>query len=503
MAEFDIAIIGGGINGTGLARDAAGRGLRVLLVEMNDLASGTSSASTKLIHGGLRYLEQRAFRLVREALNEREVLLRMAPHAIRPMRFVLPPRAGLRAPLTLRFGLLLYDWLGARKLLPASRTVDLTHNAVGQPLARQFRYGFEYSDCAVDDARLVVLNAIDARERGAVVRTRTKLVRTERREEWELILNSHGRREVTSARVLINAAGPWIGEVAENVIRKPLSRPVRLIKGSHIVVRRRFEHDTGYVLQADGGRVVFALPFGEVFTLIGTTDENFIGDLNAVAPDSGEILYLCKVMNEYFREKISPDELVWSFSGVRALADDGADKPEDVTRDYQLVLDEPFREAPLLTVYGGKITTYRCLAEAAMRRIAHFFDMRPAWTARSYLPGGNFAPDGFYGQVAQTIARWPFLSEPHARRLVRAYGTRAERILGQAARLDDLGERFTADLTAAELRYLVEQEWAETAEDVLWRRSKLGLLATPDERIAINGFIAALGRESQSADRHG
>jgi glycerol-3-phosphate dehydrogenase len=503
MAEFDIAIIGGGINGTGLARDAAGRGLRVLLVEMNDLASGTSSASTKLIHGGLRYLEQRAFRLVREALNEREVLLRMAPHAIRPMRFMLPPRAGLRAPLTLRFGLFLYDWLGARKLLPASRTVDLTHNIVGQPLTRQFRYGFEYSDCAVDDARLVVLNAIDARERGAVIRTRTKLVRTERREDWELVLNSHGRREVTSARVLVNATGPWIGEVAEIVIRKALSRPVRLIKGSHIVVRRRFEHDTGYILQADDGRIVFALPFGEMFTLIGTTDENFVGDLNAVAPDSEEILYLCKVMNAYFRDKLTPSDLVWSFSGVRPLVDDGADKPEDVTRDYELVLDEPFREAPLLTIYGGKITTYRRLAEAAVERIAHFFETRPAWTAQSSLPGGDFAPQDFYAQVAEIIARWPFLSEPHARRLIRAYGTRTERFLGQASRLDDLGERFTGDLTAAELRYLVEEEWAETAEDVLWRRSKLGLLATPDERIAINGFIASLGSNRSPAGQHG
>jgi len=503
MAEFDIAIIGGGINGAGLARDAAGRGLRVLLVEMNDLASGTSSASTKLIHGGLRYLEQRAFRLVREALNEREVLLRIAPHVIRPMRFMLPPRAGLRAPLTLRFGLFLYDWLGARKLLPASRTVDLTHNIVGQPLTRQFRYGFEYSDCAVDDARLVVLNAIDARERGAVIRTRTKLVRTERRENWELVLNSHGRREVTSARVLINAAGPWIGEVAENMIRKPLSRPVRLIKGSHIVVRRRFEHDTGYILQADDGRVVFALPFGERYTLIGTTDENFVGDLNAVAPDSDEILYLCNVMNAYFRDKLTPSELVWSFSGVRPLIDDGADKPEDITRDYELVLDEPFREAPLLTIYGGKITTYRRLAEAAMQRIAHFFETRPAWTAQSPLPGGDFAPQDFYAHVAELIARWPFLSEPHARRLFRAYGMRADRILGSATRLEDLGERLTGDLTAAELRYLVEEEWAETAEDVLWRRSKLGLAATPDERIAINGFIASLGSKPSTAGRHG
>jgi glycerol-3-phosphate dehydrogenase len=498
MADFDLAIIGGGINGTGLARDAAGRGLRVLLIEMNDLASGTSSASTKLIHGGLRYLERRAFRLVREALTEREVLLRMAPHVIRPMRFMLPPLPGLRAPLKLRLGLFLYDWLGARKLLPASRTVDLTHHMVGQPLQPQFRYGFEYSDCCVDDSRLVVLIALDAAQRGATIRTHTRCERAERRDEWELVLSARGRRDVATARVLVNAAGPWIGEVADTVIRRPLPKPVRLIKGSHIVVRRRFEHDTGYILQAADGRVVFALPFAQDFTLIGTTDENFVGDLNSPAPDADEILYLCETFNEYFRDKVAPDELVWSFAGVRALYDDGAGKPEDVTRDYKLVLDKPFREAPLLTIYGGKITTHRRLAEAAMERLRQFFEARPPWTAGSSLPGGEFAPDGFYALVAEVIGRWPFLSEPHARRLVRAYGRRAERILGQAQSMDDLGPRFTADLTGAEVRYLVENEWAETAEDVLWRRSKLGLKATPDERIAINQFIVSLnGKAAQ------
>jgi glycerol-3-phosphate dehydrogenase len=492
MADFDLAIIGGGINGTGLARDAAGRGLRVLLVEMNDLASGTSSASSKLIHGGLRYLERRAFRLVREALGEREVLLRMAPHVIRSMRFVLPPMPDMRSPLLLRFALFVYDMLGARKLLPAARTVDLTHNPVGQPLNRVFRYGFEYSDCWVDDSRLVVLNALDAAEHGAVIRTRTRCTRVERREDWELVLNSRGRRDVATARALVNAAGPWIGEVADNVIRKPLLAPVRLIKGSHIVVRRRFEHACGYLLQAADGRVVFALPFAEDFTLIGTTDENFVGDLNSVTPDLDEITYLCDAVNQYFRDKVTPDELVWSFSGVRALYDDGADKPEDVTRDYELVLDEPFREAPLLTIYGGKITTHRRLAEAAMDRIGKFFEARPPWTAGSTLPGGDFAPDGFYALVAEIIGRWPFLSEPHARRLVRAYGRRVERILGDAQSMEDLGPRFTGDLTGAEVRYLVENEWAQTAEDVLWRRSKLGLTATAEERTAISQFIASL-----------
>jgi glycerol-3-phosphate dehydrogenase len=495
MTRFDIAIIGGGINGTGIARDATGRGLKVLLVEMNDLASGTSSASSKLIHGGLRYLEHGAFRLVREALTEREVLLRMAPHAIRPMRFLLPPMQGLRAPLTLRFGLLLYDWLGARKLLPASRTVDLTHNMLGQPLQRQFRFGFEYSDCSVDDARLVVLNAVDARERGAVVRTRTKLVSAERGAEWDLVLDSNGRREAVPARVLINAAGPWIAELAETVIRQPLSNPVRLVKGSHIVVRRRFAHESGYILQAPGRRVVFALPFAQEFTLIGTTDENFAGNLSAPAPDAQEVRYLCDVMNTYFRGKVTPAEVVWSFSGVRPLLDDGASCPEDVTRDYKLIFERPDGRAPLLTVYGGKITTYRRLAEAALDKIAAHLTCGPAWTARSHLPGGDFPPDRFDEQISETMKRWPFLAEPHARRLTHAYGRRVERVLGDAVSMHDLGPLFTADLTGAEVRYLVEQEWAETADDVLWRRSKLGLIATPDERLALTRRIAELKGE--------
>jgi glycerol-3-phosphate dehydrogenase len=491
MAEFDLAIIGGGINGTALARDAAGRGISVLLVEMNDLGSGTSSASSKLIHGGLRYLEHGAFRLVREALNEREVLLRMAPHLVRPMRFMLPPIPGLRSALFLRFGLILYDLLGARKLLPASRTVDLTHHAVGQPLKRTFRYGFEYSDCWVDDSRLVVLTALDAAERGAVIRTRTRCARAERRGEWELVLNARGRREVKTARVLVNAAGPWIGPVADTVIREPLPKAVRLIKGSHIVVRRHFEHEYGYLLQAQDRRIVFVLPFAREFALIGTTDENFVGDLNSVAPEPSEIAYLCNVVNRYFRDKVTPDELVWSFSGVRALYDDHADRPEDVTRDYELVLDQR-NGAPLLTIYGGKITTHRKLAEAALARIGHFFGARPRWTAGSKLPGGEFDPEQFDAEVAKTMARWPFLPVSHAQRLMGAYGRRAERFLNEAKSADDLGPRFVDDLTAAEVRYLVENEWAQNADDVLWRRSKIGLKATAEDRTALDQFISSL-----------
>jgi glycerol-3-phosphate dehydrogenase len=492
MADYDLAIIGGGINGTGLARDAAGRRLRVLLVEQNDLASGTSSASTKLVHGGLRYLEHGAVRLVREALAEREVLLRMAPHIIRPLRIMLPPAPGLRSALRSRLGLFIYDMLGGRKLLPATSNVNLTRHPVGQPLKRSFRYGFEFSDCQADDARLVVLNALNAAERGADIRTRSRCVRAERRDDWELVINARGRRQVATARVLVNAAGPWIGEVADTVIRRPLPAPVRLVKGTHIVVPRRFEHDRGYLLQAADGRVVFALPFAQEFTLIGTTDENFAGDVNAPAPEPDEILYLCHTVNGYFRDQIAPDDVVWAFAGVRSLYDDGADRPEDVTRDYVLTLDASDGQAPLLSVYGGKITTYRRLAEAAMASLAPHLGAAPAWTAGSALPGGDFPVNGIDALVTEALRRWPFLAKAHARRLVRAYGRRVERILKNAQSMDELGPRFAGDLTGAEVRYLVDNEWALGADDVLWRRSKLGLKATPEHIAALEAFIAAL-----------
>jgi glycerol-3-phosphate dehydrogenase len=331
------------------------------------------------------------------------------------------------------------------------------------------------------------------------VRTRTKLTRAERHDEWHLVFNTRGKRSTATARGLVNAAGPWIGPVADTVIRVPLKAPARLIKGSHIVVRRRFEHDNGYIFQAADGRVVFALPFAQDFTLIGTTDENFVGDVNSPAPTPEEILYLCNTVNEYFRDKVTPDELVWSFAGVRALYDDGAGQPEDVTRDYTLMLDETPHEAPLLTVYGGKITTHRKLAEAAMAKIGHFFQALPPWTEGSTLPGGDFPPGGFYALVAELIGNWPFLAEPHARRLARAYGRRAEAILANAKAFNDLGDVFTGDLTAAEVRYLMTHEWAQTAEDVLWRRTKFGLTATNEERGALERFMALFSAETARA----
>jgi glycerol-3-phosphate dehydrogenase len=489
MADFDLAIIGGGINGAGIARDAAGRGLRVLLVEQNDLASGTSSASTKLIHGGLRYLEHFAFRLVREALKEREVLLRMAPHIIRPLRFTLPPHEAGRSSFMLRLGLFIYDHLGGRKLLPPTRTIDLTHHIAGVPLKRRYKYGFQYSDCFVDDARLVVLNALDAAERGASIRTRTKAVRAERSDIWRLVINARGKREAVTARALVNAAGPWVGEVGEMTLRQAGPSRARLVKGSHIVVKRMFDHDSAYIFQNPDGRVVFAIPFQSDFTLIGTTDEDFKGDVNTIAASRDEIRYLCEAVMEYFRQPVTPDEVIWSFAGIRALHDDGSSRPEDTTRDYYLDLDKRYGEAPLLTVFGGKITTYRRLSEQAMQMLSPFFAAGPAFTAREPLPGGNFAWDGIDALIARTRERWPFLSQAHATRLAHAYGTRLDDIMGEATSFEDLGEHFGADLTAREVRYLMDREWALDAEDILWRRTKLGLKLSATESSNLARFM--------------
>jgi len=489
MAEFDLAIIGGGINGAGIARDAAGRGLRVLLVEQADLASGTSSASTKLIHGGLRYLERGAFLLVREALKEREVLLRNAPHIIRPMRFLLQSQPEIRSPLLLRIGLFIYDHLGGREILPATEVVDLKHNILGEPLKGVGGRGFLYSDCWVDDARLVVLNALDAAERGATIRTRTACIRAERGDIWRLVLNANGKSETVTARALVNAAGPWVGPVAETVIGVEGPSRVRLVKGSHIVVKRLFDHGTAYIFQNSDRRVVFALPYERDFTLIGTTDENFTGDPADAAPSTDEIAYLCETASRHFRNPVTPADIVRSFAGVRSLYDDGSRKPEDVTRDYHLDFDNRNGQAPLLTVYGGKITTYRTLAEASMKKFAKAFSPTRAWTATAPLPGGNFPYSGVDAQVAQLRRRWPFVDADHALRLIRAYGTRAGNILGEARSCDDLGQRFGADLTEAEVRYLMTREWAMDADDVLWRRSKLGLRFSENKRAALQRYM--------------
>jgi glycerol-3-phosphate dehydrogenase len=493
MADFDLAVIGGGINGAGIARDAAGRGIKVLLIEQNDLASGTSSASTKLIHGGLRYLEQGAFRLVREALAEREVLLRNAPHLIRPLRFVLPHDRALRPAWLLRAGLFVYDRLAGRRILGGSRVIDLAASEIGAPLKPGFRTGFEYSDARVDDARLVVLNAVDAAERGASIRTRTCLVGAMRDEGvWRLRLETEDEVEKATSRVLVNASGPWVIDVAQHVLHDDPEIPVRLVKGSHIIVRQLFDHDRAYIFQGGDGRVIFAIPYERRYTLIGTTDQEYDDDPAYAAATQDEIEYLCRCASSYFREPLTSEQVIWSYAGVRPLVGAPDAKPQDLSRDYSLLLEVPYREAPLLTVYGGKITTYRRLAEEALAKLGSFFrEARGAWTQGTPLPGGDFAWNAFDALVQHARSRWPFLSEPHARRLVGAYGTRIEHIFGGHKTAEEVGPWFGEELSAAEVRHLMRNEWAASPEDVLWRRSKLGLHLGREGREVLERFMMA------------
>ena len=481
---FDLAIIGGGINGAGIARDAAGRGWSVLLAEKNDLAAATSSASTKLIHGGLRYLEYYEFRLVREALMEREVLWGIAPHIIWPLRFVLPHHAGIRPAWLLRTGLFLYDHIGGRKYLPPTRTLDLRTDPAGAALQPRFTRGFEYSDCWVEDSRLVVLNARDAALRGAEILTRTAVTSAVRDNgAWTVSLDS-GR--TIRARALVNAAGPWVSDVLGTVLRANAPARVRLVKGSHIVVPRLVAHDRCYIFQNADNRIFFAIPYERDFTLIGTTDQDFQGDPADVHISEGEIAYLCAGASDYFRRPVTPDQVVWTYSGVRPLYDDGASAAQAATRDYVLSLDAPAGQPALLSIFGGKITTYRRLAEAALAKIApHLPTPHPAqtegWTARAALPGGDFPRDGYEALVAEFRSRHGFLAEPLARRLVRAYGTSTAAILDGATSLGDLGPAYGAGLTEAELAYLKREEYVTTAADALWRRSRLGLRLSPAE----------------------
>jgi glycerol-3-phosphate dehydrogenase len=491
-STYDLAIIGGGINGCGIARDAAGRGLSVFLCDQGDLAGATSSASTKLIHGGLRYLEQYEFRLVHEALAEREVLLRAAPHIIRPLRFVLPHHAGLRPRWLLRLGLFVYDHLGGRRLLPASKSLDLRNDPAGAPLKPGYTFAFEYSDCWVDDSRLVVLNAVDARSHGASINPRTRCVAAERQgETWRLTLEQveTGNLTTIGASALVNAAGPWVAEVLNHVVHANTPAHVRLVKGSHIVVPRLFNHDRAYIFQNADARIVFAIPYERDYTLIGTTDQDYHGDLAAVAAEDGEIAYLCAAASEYFRVPVRRDSIVWTYSGVRPLYDDGASKAQEATRDYVIELEAPLGAAPLLTVFGGKITTYRRLAEAVLERLAAYLPVGRAWTAKASLPGGDFPVGGAADLVRSLRNAHPFLAESHGQRLVRAYGTRAAALLKGAQRNEDLGKRFGADLTEAEVAYLVDEEWAVTAADILWRRSKLGLWLSPTETAALDQWL--------------
>lgn len=490
---LDIAVIGGGVNGCGIARDAVGRGLKVLLAEQNDLASGTSSASTKLIHGGLRYLEHYEFRLVREALVEREVLLRAAPHIIWPLRFVLPHHKGLRPRWLVRLGLFLYDHLGGRKILPPTRSIDLRHDAAGAPLKPGFTHAFEYSDCWVEDARLVALNARDAAERGAEILVRTRCVEARRAGDlWHLRLEGPGglRREIM-ARALVNATGPWVSSFLGGAVGMNAPDKIRTVKGSHIVVEKLFDHDRAYIFQNADGRICFAIPYEQDFTLIGTTDADFQGEPGKVAISEAETDYLLAAANEYFQASVTRANIRWTYAGIRPLYDDGASKAQDATRDYVLKLEQNAGEAPLLSVFGGKITTYRRLAEAALEKLLPSFPkMGQPWTATATLPGGDFPVNAFATQVGAIAKRYPFLELREARRLVRAYGTRAAQLLGGAKTAADLGRRFGPSLTATEVNYLMDQEWASCADDIVWRRSKLGLHMSQGEQAALQEYIS-------------
>jgi len=491
MTEFDVAIIGGGINGCGIARDAAGRGLSALLVEQGDLASGTSSASSKLIHGGIRYLENYDFRLVRESLHERDLLLKNAPHLCRPMRFVIPHVASMRPAWMLKIGIKLYDFLAGRSVLPRSRVLDLADDPAGAPLRASGGVGFEYSDCVTDDARLVIANAIDARERGADIRTRTRLVSARRQgQRWELVLAEGAKRETLYARALVNAAGPWAGHVLETIVKASTQVKMRLVKGSHIVYPRLHAHDRAYVMQSDDKRIVFAIPFAEKYTLIGTTDVETSGDPTHAAASAEEIQYLCRITERFFRTTVEPSRVVWTYAGIRPLID-GAGTASTATREYQIVSDGGYGEAPLLSLIGGKLTAFRAMSEDVVNRLGHWFVMRGAWTANEPLPGGDLGERGFEGLLSDLALHHAYLPAASARRIAYAYGRRAMNVLGDAKTMEDLGPRILGDLHKRELDYLRKQEWAKTADDVLWRRTKLGVGADGAEIAALEAAMRA------------
>ncbi len=490
---FDLLVVGGGVNGCGIARDAVGRGYSVCLAEMDDLASGTSSMATKLIHGGLRYLEYYEFRLVHESLSEREVLWAMAPHIIKPLRFILPHKKGMRPAWMLRAGLFIYDHMGARKRLPPTRTLNLRHDTAGKPLKPGYGLAFEYSDCWVDDSRLVVLNARDAADRGATIMTRTRVTGARRDGDlWRVTLKNTrtGETEEIAARMLVNATGPWVDRVSRDLPGLEDLHRVRLVKGSHIVVRRLYDHDKCYFFQNADGRIFFAIPYQTDFTMIGTTDLDYEGDPADVAISADEISYLIAAMNGYFAKSITREQVVWAFSGVRPLFDDGASKAQEATRDYVLRFENTAGDPPLLNVYGGKLTTYRRLAESVLEKIDHAFGRTTKpWTRGATLPGGDFDVEGFDKEVAKLRAAHAYLPQETADRLVRLYGTRAAKLLEGAATRADLGEDFGAGLTEREVSYLIENEWAETTGDILWRRTKLGLQMSERDVRALSTYL--------------
>jgi glycerol-3-phosphate dehydrogenase len=514
----DLFIIGGGINGCGIARDAAGRGLSVVLCEKGDLAGATSSASTKLFHGGLRYLEYFEFRLVREALIERETLLRAMPHISWPMRFVLPyhkdmrfesdtPTSrllsvlmpwmkGRRPAWLIRLGLFLYDTLGGRKILPGTSSLSLKGAREGEPLQARFATAYEYSDCWVEDSRLVILNARDAEARGARIHTRAEVVSASAENGiWQVTIKTEGETKTLRAKMLVNAAGPWVGDIIHSKLRLNSRENVRLVRGSHIVTRKLYDHDKCYFFQGTDGRIIFAIPYEQDFTLIGTTDADHDDPARAPVCTDAERDYLCNFASQYFRQPVTAADVVWAYSGVRPLYDDGASSATAATRDYTLKIDRS-TGAPVLNIFGGKITTYRRLAESALEQIGTVLPLaKGKWTAGVPLPGGDFAHDGVAALVADLQRDYPFLTEYWARRLVRAYGTEARAILGTAETASDLGQDFGATLTEAEARWLIAREYAHSAEDVIWRRSKLGLRLTKVQVAALEDWMQQQPRQ--------
>jgi glycerol-3-phosphate dehydrogenase len=486
MADYDLAIIGGGLNGVSMARDAAGRGLRVILLEQGDLGSAASSASPRLIHGDLAVLERRALLRVRTALAERDTWLRIAPHLVRPMRFAIPAHSDERPSWLLRAGLVLYDRLASRSRLPPSVTVDITHHPIGNALKRPFGAAFEYSDCVVDDSRLVIATAVDAAERGAVIRTGARCVRADRLEVWRLAVIDRGRRQVITARALANASGAWTGSVAETVLRLPPPR-AGTVQVSQIVVRRLFENDNVYVFQNADRRLIFASPYERDFTLIGTVGHAFKGDPAIVSMAAADVAYLCDAANRYFRERVEPSDVIRTVSGANMVMDSSGGR---AARDGAVTFDARRGKAPLLTMFGGDVTTSRLRAERAVSRLTPFYPMSPRWTATAALPGGDFAWAKFDAEVDRARERWRFLGEAEAQRLVSAYGSRLAAVLGDAKGRAELGPAFGPDLTAAEVRHLMAREWARFPDDILWRRSKLGLTMSPADCEALTAFMA-------------
>jgi len=518
--DYDLLIIGGGINGTGIARDAAGRGLKVALAEMNDLGEGTSSASTKLFHGGLRYLEYFNFKLVRHALKERETLLQAMPHISWPMRFILPLNTEMRFENTtpasrlinfifpwmkgrrpawmIRFGLFLYDHLGGRKFLAGTTSLILNDSPEGAPLQEKYKKAYEYSDCWVDDSRLVVINARDAKIRGADIFVRTKVTAaTQTKSHWKVTLQNlrENTTQVFSTKMLINAAGPWVSNVLADTLLKHSGTQIRLVRGSHLVIKKLYDHQKSYVFQGNDGRIIFAIPYETDFTLIGTTDvehenSNLIPECSTEEQD-----YLISFANSYFKKAITKADIVWTYSGVRPLYDDGASSATSASRDYVLKIDT-IEGAPILNVYGGKITTYRCLAEDVLKAITPFFPNMPNhWTAGVALPGGDFGINDVPCQITNLLSVYSFLSQRWATRLIKAYGTDAFNILANAISKDDLGQDFGATLTEKEVRWLMGYEFARSAEDILWRRSKLGLWMTENQVQNLEDFISQKQKE--------